>query len=213
MKRVDPPFELGETLSGTNDSGTLTNDDKLGQIFEIPAQNLGGGNFASGNKARLSGRSIIAVMLRNTSGGVLLGKRIGILDEVTAGYGLLETCSGYSDTLAQRNVVVVDDKLPSGGVADDDIFWGILQGPTTVLTPHVEADFNGIISIGDPLVSSTATTTGATTAGRLSNVTVVGQTGGTQAFTMGRGVVATALSAATTGNTNSDLLVNACIQY
>jgi hypothetical protein len=213
MIRQDPPFELGDTLTGTdpNDSTKVINGQWLGQIFEMPVQNLSGGNFAAGNKARLTGRSIIAVILRNTSGVALLGKHIGILDD-TAGYALLENCDGYSDTLAQRNVVIIDDALPTAGVADDDLFWGILKGPTTVLTPIPPADFKDI-SVGDPLVSSTATTTGATTAGRLSNITVAGQTGGTASLTMARGIFAVALSAATTANTNSDLLVNACIQY
>lgn len=212
MIRQIPFLELGETLSGTDDDGNLINKDKLGQIFEIPANNFGPGNFSDGSKKRLTGRSIIAVLVRNESGAALLPKRL-VRFTRTAGYSLCESVDGYADTLAEKCVAIVDPDLPSAGVADDDIFWAILKGPTTILTPMAGAGFNGDISVGSQLVAATSTTTGATTAGRVSNVTMNATTGITDAFNMAANIVGKALSAKTTGNTNADLLVDACIQY
>lgn len=221
MKYVDPPFELGETLSGKDDDGNLINGHWLGQVFEFPANRLGGGSFASGNKARRTGRSILAVALRNESGFSLLPKRLARLTR-TAGYSLLESVDGYSDTLREKEVVIIDEFLPaSGGVADDDIFWGILCGPVTVLTPTAGGDFNGDIAVGNQLVSSTASTTGTSDAGRISNATFNATTN-TQAainaalqqtFDAAVNLVGWALSSRTTGNTDSDILINAALKY
>jgi hypothetical protein len=211
MIHVDPPFDLGETLQGTDDDGNLINTSWLGQIFEIPSSTIP--QFAAGNRARRSGRPVVAVILRNESGQALLPKHVVNLTD-TAGYSLLESADGYADALAQDHVAIVDEHLPSAGVADDDIFWGILKGPVTVLTPQeAGSQFNGDIAVGGHLVASTASTTLTANAGRVSNVTVVGQTGGTQAFSMARNILGFALSAKTTGNTDADLLICATIQY
>lgn len=213
MKYVDPPFALGETMDGTDDNSNLINDHWLGQIFEHQAYDYSAASIR-GSKARTTGRTITAVILRNTSGIALLGKRIGILD-TTAGYGMLENCIGYSDTLLQDNIVIIDEWLDSNGVADDDLFWGILAGPVKVLVPLAGADYNGDIAVGNQLVAATGTTTGATTAGRVSNVTLPGQTGATQAFSAAHNIIGVALSAKTTQQTTAgqDVLINACIKY
>ena len=207
----DAPFELGETLTGTDDDGNLVNDDVLGLIYEFPAVDTTA-TAIRGNKARKTGKTIKAVALRNESGLTLYGKRVVKLTE-TAGYSLVESVDGYAPTLADGNIVIVDDQLSSTGVADDDIFWGIISGPVTVLTSTVGADFNGDIAVGSPLVAATGSTSGNSTSGRVSNVTIAGQTAGTVAFQMADNLVGRALSARTTAETAEDLLIQACIRF
>lgn len=210
MQYVIPPFELGETFAGKDDAGTLINLSWLGQIFEFPA-NQQGVSQIRGSKKRSSGRQIRAVALRNESGIALLPKRLARLVR-TAGYSNVEAVDGYSAVLAEKGIVFIDEFLPAAGVADDDIFWGIISGPTTVLTSFVNTDFNGDIAVGAELVAATGATTQDTDAGKVSNVTLPGDTAGTQAFQMAHRVVGVALSARTTDNTNADLLINACIE-
>jgi hypothetical protein len=145
------------------------------------------------------------MLLRNTSGGVLLKKTLAQLSR-TAGYKMVQECDGYSTTLANFGVVLVDDSLPSGGVASNDIFWGIVGGVATCLTSMDGTSQNGDIAVNAPLVAATGTTTGATTSGRVSNMTAV-TANVSGAMTMNLGYIGRALSARTTGETNSDILV------
>lgn len=217
MLYVDPPFELGETLDGTDSSSNLINKSWLGQRFFHPAQRLTGGIRAS--KTRYTGKGIWAIALRNVSGAVLYSKRLVQLgtgaDSTHEALGF-ETVTGYAITLADGPCVIVDPFLASGTtVADNDIFWGVLTGRCTVKCPTVNSAFNGDIAAGAPLVSATLnTTTGNTTAGCVANVTLPGQTGATQAFSMAANIIGYAVSARTTNETGGvDLLIDACIRY
>jgi hypothetical protein len=207
-----PPMELGQTLDGKDPDGNLTNEDKLGMVHTFHAVTLTGGPNRS--KTAKTGRAVTAVLCRNTSGLTLLGKRLGQLDR-TAGYAMTKNVDGYSTVLANQGVVLIDPNLPSTGVADDDIFWGIIGGPGLVLVPIAGADFNLDIAVNAPLVSSTGTTTGATTSGRVSNVTVTAATAantlnGYDGFKMAYAVLGRAMSARTTGETTAgtDILVH-----
>jgi hypothetical protein len=201
-----PPFALGETYRGEDEDGNLINPHWLGQGFmhKIPA--------ASGSKKTPSGRYIGAVALRNEAGFALLPKRLGSLT-VTAGYYLVESVDGYTIGLFENNCVVIDPYLPSAGVADDAIFWGIVSGPVPILTAHAGAGFPADIAVGDLIVASTVNTTnGNSTAGRIGGVTLPGQTGATASLNAALGAIGRALSARTTGETGADLLVNVHLQ-
>lgn len=205
-----PPFFLGESYKGTDDDGNLINEHLVGQVHMLPYKDLSATALRT-SRDRLTGRQVKAVICRNVTAAALLPKRVGLLD-ATAGYDMVETVDGYCDTLASTGrCVFIDPFLPSAGVADDDLFWGIVEGLTIVLTPAAGAAFNGDISAGAPLVAATAATTNTSTAGRVSNITVAGQTAGTAAFSMARNCLGYALSARTTGETEADLLVNAHI--
>lgn len=213
----DPPMKLGETLSGTDSEGNLINKDKLGIPYVFYPHKQSG--VIRGQKGPLTGKPIVAVLLRNESGGALLGKRLGQLVR-TAGYGMTQAVDGYSTTLANKSIVLIDPHLPSAGVADDDIFWGIIRGPALVLLPLAGADMNGDITVNSPLVAATGTTTGATTSGRVSNVTFTAATAGNtsnglDAFNMAYGCIGRALSARTTGETTAgtDILVDLALRY
>lgn len=203
------PFELGETLKGTDDDGNLINKDKLGQIYVFPASNLSG----TTGKKRRTGKPVVAVCLRNESGATLYGKRLARCTK-TAGYSLIEAVDGYTTVLNDGPCVVIDEFIATGGVADDDIFWGIIGGPVTVLTPLAGATFNATgIAVGDNLVACTAVTTGATSAGRIAGHALANATDAAGAFAAAANRIGHALSARTSGETNSDLLIDACIQF
>jgi hypothetical protein len=209
-----PPFELGQTLKGKDADGNLINGHWLGMVFTFPAQRLT--SNVAGNKSRFTGKAITAICLRNEAGFALLPKRFAKLT-LTAGYSPVESASGYAAGTACLNIVGIDSYLPSAGVADDDIFWGIIGGPFTVLTPITNTDMGSDIAVGDYLVAATGTTTGVTTSGRVGKPVFVNATAGaTQAslngFNMAAGVIGRALSARTTDNTASDVLVDLCIR-
>lgn len=201
------PFDLGETLKGKDDDGNLIGKNWLGRVYVITSRDVG--NTAIARK--LANRQLLAVPLRNESGATMLGKRGALLTR-TAGYSQLESVNGYAATLAEKGVVIIDEYLATNGVADDDIFWGIFAGPVTVLTPEAGAAFNGDIAVGAQLVAATASATNTTVAGRVSNVTLPGTTGATVAHAMAANQVGVAMSARTTGETNSDLLINASLR-
>ena len=216
QSQIAPPMELGQTLDGKDADGNLTHEDKLGMVHTFGAYTLTGG--PNRKKTVNTGRPITAILLRNTSGLTLLGKRLGQLDR-TAGYAMTKNVDGYSTTLGNQGVVVIDSFLPSTGVADDDIFWGIIAGPASILVPLAGADMNGDIAVNAPLVSSTGTTTGATTSGRVSNVTVTAATAGNtlngyDGFKMAYAVLGRAMSARTTQETTAgtEILVDRAIR-
>ncbi len=212
-----PNFGLGETVKGTADDGTtLINDAWLGQIHEFQY----GSNVAisRGGKKRKTGRTVRAICIRNTSGAAMLPSRVITLDP-TAGYHLLQRTLGMSTVLCAPHVAVVDDALPTAGVAQNDIFWAVIEGPQLVYTPLAGSQFNGVdIAVGAPLVAATGSTTGATTSGRITNVTFTFATAGDTSngfdgFRMARNLLGAALSARTTAETNALCLVNCQCRY
>lgn len=209
-----PPFELGETLKGTDDSSgssVLINKEKLGVIHDFQDVDYSVSGLTS-SRSLLSGHTITAVALRNESGIALLPKRVVSLTE-TAGRSPFTSVDGYATVLLKDRCVLVDPWLSSSGVADDDIFWGIIGGPAIVLTPTAGADFNGDIAVNAPLVAATGATSGNSTSGRVSNVTLPGTTGATAAFSAAANILGYALSAKTTGNTAADMLVHWTIKF
>jgi hypothetical protein len=210
---AEPPMDLGETLRGTSDVGsTLINEDKLGGIYYFDNKST------RKSAARQTGKPIGAVLLRNTSDLTLLGKRLGMLD-LTAGFGMNHNVVGYSNTLARKGVVLIDPYLPSGGVANDDIFWGVFSGPALCLLPLLGSDHTADIAVNDALVAATGTTSGVTTSGRVTHVRFANATAGDttacfQAFNMAYGCVGRAMSARTSQETTAgaDLLVDFSIK-
>jgi len=203
-----PFLRLGDTLTGTDSSGNLINNDKLGQTFIIPSNQFP--NSPTTNLGRNTGRPLCVVILRNTSGIALKPKRLARLSR-TAGYGPVEEVDGYASTLAEKQCVVIDPFISATGVADDDIFLGIYDGPVIMTTPDAGSAFNGDIAVGGQLVAATAASSQGDAAGRLSNVTMTA-TGAVAAFDSAANYVGKALSARTTGETASDILVDVCMK-
>jgi hypothetical protein len=207
---AEPPFPLNETYKGKDSDGNLVNQEMLGKIYFHPVKG------STDSAGRPVGRPVKAMIVRNESGVALLGKRVAKLT-ATAGYAGLTSIDGYATVLATGRHAFLPN-LPSAGVADDDLCWVVLEGPTTVLTAIDGADFNGAITAGNPLVNATGTTTQATTSGRISNVTFVVATDGNssvglRATSLCLNVLGVALSTRTTSETATDLLVHATIRW
>jgi len=205
MRTDKPPFELGETLSGTDDNDNLINDHWLGQKFLFPPKP--DTSNISGEFKRRTGRGIIAMPVRNVSGGTLYGKRLCLLDATTAGLangtGGIFTTKGYATTSGQANVAVIDEFIETNGVADDDIFWAILEGPVLVKT-QATAGAAGTIAAGAKMIGGTgAATSGNSTAGGV----------GTTSAPLVTELIGTALSTMNSASTQQDVLMMAHIHY
>jgi hypothetical protein len=204
MKTESPPFPLGESYKGTDDAGNVINTEWLGQTFIHTFRNTG--VAIRGNKNPNTNAPIRAVALRNTYGAALLPKRL-VRRDLTAGYAGLHKAAFYNATLNNALVVMVDPYLPTAGVANNDIFWGILGGAVTALTPTVNTAFNGDIAVGGLLVAATAANSTTTIAGRVANRTITNATDAQGAQDGAAGIIGWALSARTTENTNADILI------
>ena len=204
MYALDPPFELGTTLAGKDSNGNLINRDKLGMAFDFYTVPV---NAQRGNKAAPgAGKRIRCIALRNTSGGVLLGKRLALVSK-TAGYAGVHEVTGYSFVLASKPVIPIDPFLPATGVADDDIFGGVIGGPVELLTPTAGGDFGSAIAVGDPLIAAVGASTTSTNAGRIAKIQLSGATDAAGAVTQIPGIIGRSLGVAATTDTNIALLV------
>ena len=146
-------------------------------------------------------------LVRNASGIALLPKRLVRYQKTAGNYK--KRVDGYCAITAEDWAGVVDEWLTSAGVPNNDLFYIAISGPTNVLMPLAEAEFTGAVAIGDALVALTAATSQATTAGRVaeqdfSGSNVTGSALANQVMNM----IGRALTARTTANTNTDMLVD-----
>lgn len=201
-REENPPFGRGETagVSGVTDQANWEGQIRVFEDLDYSVQ---------GAKPNRSNRPVKCMCVRNVSAGVLLPGRLGTLK--VDGVNILGQVDGYARTTAAPGTVAIDEFLPAAGVAVNDLFWVVIEGPALLKTPIAGADFNGDIAVGQNLVALTAVTSGATTAGRVACQNI---TGSTQAadytFLVSQimNCVGQALSAKTTGNTAADILVN-----
>ena len=161
-------------------------------------------------KKRRTGRSVKAIALRNESGVTLYGKRLARFT-LTAGQTAFESVDRYTIATNEKPAVIIDEYLATNGVADDDIFWGILEGVVTCTMQHEDLA-DGIVSVGDILVAgSGGGNSQQSTSGGVAKLTITSQS---TASLQPQNVIGVALSAmAASTNTNSDILVMAAIRY
>lgn len=159
--QVDPPFGLGQTLGldGVNDSlYGITNgsygDNWVGSVKEFTDVNPITGQVRSNRRK-------VCIAVRNTSGAALLPRRVVRLAGL--GRALFGAADGYASVANDALVGVVDEFLPASGVANNDVFWVTVDGPTEVSVALSGAE----ITPRDRLSVVTAATSGATTAGRV----------------------------------------------
>lgn len=200
----DPFFGRGETFYGAG--GTPVSTDYhwlpgMEYIFEDKA----GSGVAGGR----SGKRVRVRVVKNVSGIALLGKRLVTFKTSAAGDQGFETeIDGYVATDYVR-AYALDEYLPSGGLPNNDLGFIVVEGPAIVST-CTAADATNVISVGDFIHAKTAansTTTASThPSGR---VQLADFTGATSVLALKiKNTIGRALSAATTANTLSDLLIN-----
>lgn len=205
MARMEsPPFSRGETFynGATIDSNNLGGLNLEGMIWVFEDEDLTPGNV--GAKVIRTGRPVKCMVCRNISGIALLPKRLVNLSTTqTDGRQYLGRVDGYSNATAQR-AYPIDEYLPSAGVPNNDLFWVVIEGPAKVLT-DLAGGANNVISVGQVVCALTAVTSQATTAGRVQPQDLSGATTALGNQIMNK--IGVSLSAVTTANTNSDLLV------
>lgn len=158
------------------------------------------------NSARLwsarSHRHVRCRFVKNSSGISLLPKRL-----VRFKVGTNQTeVDGYTHAKGQGQWGVVDEHLPADGVRNGDSFWVVMEGPSLVTTHNVGTAGSLVIAQGDMVIAATAATSqSATTAGK---VELEAFADATAAATVRSQAVGVAMSAMTTGNTDSPLLVD-----
>ena len=95
-----------------------------------------------------SNAPVKCIAVRNTSAGALTPGQV-VKGKTTA---LLSEVDGNAD-VDSPVIGVVDEYLPAAGVAVNDIFWLVVQGPTT-------ADSNGTVTQGNFVSVGTSGTAG-----------------------------------------------------
>jgi hypothetical protein len=168
---VDPPFALGQTLgvSSATDGGNW-----VGAVKQFPDVDPSTGQVRS-NRVKT------CIAVRNVSGVSLLPKRVVVFKS-----GSFTEVDGYTRLTDAASAGVVDEHLPAGGVANNDVFWVTVQGPTEVkLGPGNEAAADAVL-----VALTAAASTHSTTAGQAQTAA---------ATFLPNGYIGRAISAGTTG--------------
>lgn len=164
------PFPIGQTFF-TDQTVDNTNNSPT---------NLGGKDYwvedvdhsaSSGAKTHRSGRRRRLRVVKNDSGITLLPKRVVRYSNTAGERGT--HVDGYTRLTAEDWAGVVDEFLPSTGVADGDWFYIAVEGPAVCLMPLSQvAD----ITVGTAMVALTAVTSGSSTSGAVAAQDISGAT-------------------------------------
>tara|TARA_Y100000401_G_scaffold25729_1_gene17972 strand:+ start:1075 stop:1653 length:579 start_codon:yes stop_codon:yes gene_type:complete len=154
MIHVDPPFDLGETLKGTNDAGEQINSQWEGAVFEFP--DVDRTPALRGGKSRRSGGTLRAVCVRNIKGSALTVATA--THGLVLGFGTTATGTGRkaAGQVAGASLTegdwagVGDPELGTTTVADDDLFWLIIGGAVPVYA-------EGAVGVGNAVVADAGT--------------------------------------------------------
>lgn len=147
-------------------------------------------------KAPRSGGEVTCLLVRNSSGISLTPGRLVTWKSTKQGMEV----DGYS-RLDQAEIVagVVDEWLPSGGVADDDLFWLVVKGPALIK----KALDGATVAKDDYVVATTAATSQATTAGRIAGLVSTSNA----TFCMSQALNRIGVAMSTSATTAADVLV------
>lgn len=124
-----PPFERGELFTAYSEPGTADadgNSQVLGKTWEFIDKDWSESRCAPERTNRYN----LCMALRNDSGGTLLPKTIVKFSDTGSAIENSQNVAGYA-SLGDR-IVVVDEFLPSTGVPDGGIFWGVVRGITKI---------------------------------------------------------------------------------
>lgn len=127
-KAASLPFPRGSTYFSTPEAST--HQDLLGKTYVIEDENFANvGTFV----ANRTGRYVKVMIVRNSSGGALLPKRLAKMKTDGTAYEYVGEVSGYADTVGQRGYPI-DEFLPAAGVAANDLFYVVVGGIATCTT-------------------------------------------------------------------------------
>lgn len=145
-KDLNPGFGRGETayMGATPDASNLLYGNYLGALKSFKDLTY----TDVGSKGVRSHQGILCRAVRNVYGSAIVPKTVVELSpDMTTIVKATDTANTKRHLLG-----VVDEWLPSAGVADDDVCWVVVLGPTNALT----ADSGGAINAGTLVVCDTA---------------------------------------------------------
>lgn len=195
------PFPIGQTYFGRGTANANDGKDVEGSMYWVEDIDYNA-TTNGGPYPKRSNRIRCVMVVRNTSAGAILGKQL-VIPELD-GLEQLGRVNGYSTTAGQR-AFPADEFLPSDGVAVNDLFYVVISGPAMLSTPTVAADYNGDIAEGALLASAVGGTSGATTSGKVANVTI---TNDTTTLNAAVNKIGRALSAVSSQSAAQDILVD-----
>jgi len=198
-QNVNTPCNLGQTYYGGN-VPALAQWKETVDIEGMTAEfeDLAPATTRGGVRQKRSGMPKKCRLVRNVTAGetVLLPK---MLVRYASGYRFQRVTSNVC-VADEEAAGVVDECLPAAGVKYGDLFWITVDGQTLV-KGHLDGT---AIAAGDKLLAATAATTNATTSGRVKSFVLTSDT--TTMSPRDRNIVGFAISAATGGETNKDIL-------
>lgn len=197
---ADPflPFQPGQTFFGGTPDNAYQQNHMLGCEFTLVDNTYGTGRFTTYRVVR----NLIA------SQAAVFAGALAILDKTgTTIIGVTNADAYGSPAVAAGPLALVDGKLGSGGCAYQDICFVAVQGLALAETSYASGAEN-VINVGDFLNAATynGATTATTTGGRVKTRLLSSSVTAAQAEL--EAVFARALSAATTANTNTLILVD-----
>lgn len=182
-----PPFDRGNSFVNGNTIDTV-NDPYPGVNFE-------GKEYIFPDKQYGTGVPVKVRAVRNTTGGFVLPGRLYAYDPAYPRQRV-----NTATVLAGGRGWPADELLPAAGVQNNDLFFIVISGPCLVYTGATPGASN-VIAVGDQVVPIAAATSGAPDAG------AVGVGGLAASTAISNGFLGFAMSAATTGNTSTGLLI------
>ncbi len=183
-----PPFFRGNTFMNGSTIDTV-NDPTPGEQFEGKEYIFPDTVYGTG----------VPVKVRCVRNGSLLPVLPGLLYAFDPAYNRRRVLTATTVT-SQKNVFPADELLPAAGAPVNDLFYLVISGPALIYT-EATAGAGNVFAQGDQVIAVTAATSGAPDAGHIAVGATVGSTANSN------GYVGYAMSAATTGNTASGLLV------
>ncbi len=228
MPRQEAPFfARGRTLADgtTIDASSLEKSANIvGKEWEIedihPDTGVRRINTASATDPGYNHNLVKVRACRNRSGQTLLGKTLVILDPSDPG-SIIGVATGADPGIQTWGSTIrpIDEYLPSAGCPDNDVCLVVIEGQAVAKTPTEASVATTIWSAGQWLVAATgaATTqelTGTTSEGRLASLTMDIGTGtnsvadNVNATKLANRLGVAMTACATTGVTNTDILVN-----
>jgi hypothetical protein len=158
-----PPFPRGKTyyegnipLTGAGSPDIVSHNELEGKVWIF--EDVDYSVQLPGQKPYRTGKYVICMCVRNVSGAAILAKQVVPFKTNGAGVEYAGQVVAPSASALGARVAVADEFLPAAGVANNDLFWVVIGGPTKVTTDTAGTT---TINIGDVVIP------GATTAGRV----------------------------------------------
>lgn len=210
----EAPFGRGETFFGQSplvaaDATSGYEWQGMVKVFEDVLYSVTG--VKTGRNVNGDGKKVACRVVRNTSGVVLFASRLVQIDPANPGQVLGNQVVNFGEAFP------VDEFLPAAGVAINDLFYIVIGGPALVLTPMTGAEFISTSIAAGALIGAGTTNGGSTAAGstapagRGCGISIIALTTAAQFLDLSNiciNYVGKAISAMTSGQTNSPMLVD-----